>query len=534
MLISRPAQTQLSSTFQKKSFIGGEEEQENISALEAAAHGSNSQFANIQKEMVELKKAFGLEDEEVNILREKLFKLKTQKQKEKTKEGFGPTFSSTSSSDVDGGGYLTREDKLALLNEIKMIKKERKINWKEEEEEEEEESTEVEEVMDILNKTKSKGKLKYQTNKDFTLQISQPIEPITQIKNFGRENYEETILDIQLIRSPFFETKYLPQSEERLVFEEICFSCKEPQLKLEERRRIRKYQQDKKVLEEKEGLLLLDKLENLNTIFSVMGESGETATGNNLLKDSTLISSNGNEQMSQFMSETQVQTELFSELDEAMKLIELANLKGINLKELIKIKEELKTDKKWTQTDYNYLELNKQLIDEDKRKKSLMEKIVNLWRGKEVKQSTEKEAIIKELKQQKTLELTLSSKTFSKIKKEKNVEDNIKKDEESSKILPLVKKFEKPNLNEEKNENAKITLKKVKPKIEEGKITSSSSTFSRANNPVVSSGPASLPFDLSDIILITNKQSGLIEAMRRVPQSNITNQQLIPLSSLEW
>jgi len=45
---------------------------------------------------------------------------------------------------------------------------------------------------------------------------------------------------------------------------------------------------------------------------------------------------------------------------------------------------------------------------------------------------------------------------------------------------------------------------------------------------------ASLPFDLSDIILITNKQSGLIEAMRRVPQSNITNQQLIPLSSLEW
>jgi len=45
---------------------------------------------------------------------------------------------------------------------------------------------------------------------------------------------------------------------------------------------------------------------------------------------------------------------------------------------------------------------------------------------------------------------------------------------------------------------------------------------------------ASLPFDLSDIILITNKQSGLIEAMRRVPQSNITNQQLFPLSSLEW
>uniref|UniRef100_A0A914MVW0 Potassium channel domain-containing protein n=1 Tax=Meloidogyne incognita TaxID=6306 RepID=A0A914MVW0_MELIC len=542
MLISRPAQTQLSSTFQKKSFIGGEEEQENISALEAAAHGSNSQFANIQKEMVELKKAFGLEDEEVNILREKLFKLKTQKQqeklqKEKTKEGFGPTFSSTSSSDVDGGGYLTREDKLALLNEIKMIKKERKINWKEEEEEEEEESTEVEEVMDVdaSNKTKSKGKLKYQTNKDFTLQISQPIEPITQIKNFGRENYEETILDIQLIRSPFFETKYLPQSEERLVFEEICFSCKEPQLKLEERRRIRKYQQDKKVLEEKEGLLLLDKLENLNTIFSVMGESGETATGNNLLKDSTLISSNGNEQMSQFMSETQVQTELFSELDEAMKLIELANLKGINLKELIKIKEELKTDKKWTQTDYNYLELNKQLIDEDKRKKSLMEKIVNLWRGKERKQSTEKEAIIKELKQQKTLELTLSPKTFSKIKKEKekNEEENIKKDE-SSKILPLVKKFEKPNINEEKNENVKIKLKKVKPKIEEGRITSSSSTSSKSNNPVVSSGPASLPFDLSDIILITNKQSGLIEAMRRVPQSNITNQQLIPLSSHEW
>ncbi|CAK5096091.1 unnamed protein product [Meloidogyne enterolobii] len=526
MLISRPAQTQLSSTFQKKSFMGGEE---NISALEAAAHGSNSQFANIQKEMVDLKKAFGLEDEEVNILREKLLKLKTQKQKEKlqkqkTKEGFGLTFSSTSSSDVDGGGYLTREDKLALLNEIKMIKKERKINWKEEEEEEEEEeSTEVEEEMDILNKTKSKRKLKYKTNKDFTLQISQPIKPITQIKNFGRENYEETILDIQLIRSPFFETKYLPQSEERLVFEEICFSCREPQLKFEERRRIKKYQQEKKVLEEKEGLLLLDKLENLNTIFSVMGES-----------DSTLISSNGNEQMSQFMSETQVQTELFSELNEAMKLIEMANSKGINLKELIKIKEELKTDQKWTQTDYNYLELNKQLIDEDKRKKSLMEKIVNLWRGKEGKQSTEKEAIIKELKHQKTLESTLPPKTFSKIKKEKNMEENIKKDEESSKILPLVKKFEKPNINEEKNENTKITLKKVKQKIEEGKTTTSSSTFSKSNNPVVASGPASLPFDLSDIILITNKQSGLIEAMRRVPQSHITNQQLIPLSSHEW
>lgn len=91
-------------------------------------------------------------------------------------------------------------------------------------------------------------------------------------------------MDIQLIRSPFFETKYLPQSEERLVFEEICFSCREPQLKLEERRRIKKYQLEKKVLEEKEGLLLLDKLENLNTIFSVLGESSEIATGNNLLK----------------------------------------------------------------------------------------------------------------------------------------------------------------------------------------------------------------------------------------------------------
>jgi len=117
-----------------------------------------------------------------------------------------------------------------------------------------------------------------------------------------------------------------------------------------------------------------------------------------------------------------------------------------------------------------------------------MEKIVNLWRGKEVIQSTEKEAIIKELKQQKTLELTLSPKSFSKIKKEKYEEGTVIKDE-SSKILPLVKKFEKPNINEEKNETAKITLKKVKQKIEEGKITSSSSTFSRANNPVVSSGP---------------------------------------------
>jgi len=68
--------------------------------------------------------------------------------------------------------------------------------------------------------------------------------------------------------------------------------------------------------------------------------------------------------MSQFMSETQVQTELFSELDEAMKLIEMANLKGINLKEFIQLQEELETEQKWTQTDYNYLELNKQLIDE--------------------------------------------------------------------------------------------------------------------------------------------------------------------------
>lgn len=68
--------------------------------------------------------------------------------------------------------------------------------------------------------------------------------------------------------------------------------------------------------------------------------------------------------MSQFMSETQVQTELFFELNEAMKLIEMANLKGTNLEEFIKIKEELITDQKWTQTDYNYLELNRQLIDE--------------------------------------------------------------------------------------------------------------------------------------------------------------------------
>ena len=70
MLISRPAQTQLSSTFQKKCLTGTDNqlfpagsEEGNIAALEAVAHGKSSPFSNVQKELIELKKNFRFDDE---------------------------------------------------------------------------------------------------------------------------------------------------------------------------------------------------------------------------------------------------------------------------------------------------------------------------------------------------------------------------------------------------------------------------------------------------------------------------------------
>lgn len=61
LLISRPSQTQLSSTFQKSKSSAHFNGKGDISALEAATHGSS--FASIQKEILEIKKAFGLDDE---------------------------------------------------------------------------------------------------------------------------------------------------------------------------------------------------------------------------------------------------------------------------------------------------------------------------------------------------------------------------------------------------------------------------------------------------------------------------------------
>ncbi|KAL3074226.1 hypothetical protein niasHS_015056 [Heterodera schachtii] len=437
VLVSRPAQTQLSSTFRRSDGDGREE-----GKVEGESEAQIEPHFEREKEREELKRVFGLENENIEELRQRVMQMKEKRREDRKrrrredgqrqKEGSGGTERkrNTSSEEED---ELDEEEKEILINEIKKMKSRRrrveeqrkkveegkgeKGTEKEEEEEEDEEEEEekgteeekeedgeeeeedgeeeeekgtedkkgaVQEKLAIgrrkgKKRRKGRGEKSNEREKEqFALLISQPAER----GHIKRENYEETILDIQLIRSPFFETRYLPQSEERMVYDEVKMDLREPK---------RKKGPEEAIEIDK----LLNKLEALSTGTGEMEKHLES-----IEKQLGQIRPESGEEIGQFTAESAAQTEEDERTAQLAKLWGKSHeISANDLSEIIRLIDEFKQfDEgrrtnlniskwdKWTQTEGQMDEKEEKATKEEeeksKRGQRIVERVVAIWRGK--------------------------------------------------------------------------------------------------------------------------------------------------------
>ncbi|KAL3100827.1 hypothetical protein niasHT_025739 [Heterodera trifolii] len=430
LLVSRPAQTQLSSTFRRSDGDGREE-----GKAEGASEAQIEPHFEREKEREELKRVFGVENEDIEELRQRMMQMKEKRREDRrrrrredgqSEESGGTERKRNTSSEEED--ELDEEEKDILINEIKKMKSRRRRveeqrkkveegkgekgteeEKEEEEDEEEEKGTEEEKEEDgeeekgtedkkgavqeklAIGRRKGKkrrkgrgGKSNESAKEEFTLLISQPAER----GHIKRENYEETILDIQLIRSPFFETRYLPQSEEKMVYDEV-------EMDLRERKR-------KKGAEEAIEIdKLLNKLNKLEALSTGTGEMEKHLES--IEKQLGQIRTESGEEIGQFTAESAAQTE---ETEEDERMAQLAKLWGKSheisandLSEIIRLIYEFKQfDEgrrtnlniskwdKWTQTEGQMDEKEEKATKEEeeksKRGQRIVERVVAIWRGK--------------------------------------------------------------------------------------------------------------------------------------------------------
>ena len=187
-------------------------------------------------------------------------------------------------------------------------------------------------------------------------------------------------MDIQLIRSPYFETKYLPQSEEHLVFDEVEATFKEtkqPTVWKEEA-----LLKDFDRIEE-----LFAKLERVDTICSALGDEAQRSPGS----AGNAVGDLGGLEIGHFTADTEAQTDdcLGIELKEALNLVEMAKEADLEMHKLTKEAIRLvmmEHEEKWTQTDWNT-----ETETTSNKTKSLAEKIARLWMGSKGKRTKSEE-----------------------------------------------------------------------------------------------------------------------------------------------
>ncbi|KAL3105408.1 hypothetical protein niasHT_025772 [Heterodera trifolii] len=444
LLVSRPAQTQLSSTFRRSDGDGREE-----GKAEGESEAQIEPHFEREKEREELKRVFGVENEDIEELRQRMMQMKEKRREDRrrrrredgqSEESGGTERKRNTSSEEED--ELDEEEKDILINEIKKMKSRRRRveeqrkkveegkgekgteeEEEEEEDEEEEKGTEEEKEEDgeeekgteeekeedgeeekgtedkkgavqeklAIGRRKGKkrrkgrgGKSNESAKEEFTLLISQPAER----GHIKRENYEETILDIQLIRSPFFETRYLPQSEEKMVYDEV-------EMDLRERKRKKGAEE---AIEIDKLLNKLNKLEALSTGTGAMEKHLDS-----IEKQLGQIRTESGEEIGQFTAESAAQTE---ETEEDERMAQLAKLWGKSheisandLSEIIRLIDEFKQfDEgrrtnlniskwdKWTQTegqmDEKEQKETKEEEEKSKRGQRIVERVVAIWRGK--------------------------------------------------------------------------------------------------------------------------------------------------------
>ncbi|KAL3104637.1 hypothetical protein niasHT_022348 [Heterodera trifolii] len=438
VLVSRPAQTQLSSTFRRSDGDGREE-----GKVEGESEAQIEPHFEREKEREELKRVFGLENENIEELRQRVMQMKEKRredrkrrrredgQRQKEESGGTERKRNTSSEEED---ELDEEEKEILINEIKKMKSRRRRveeqrkkveegkgekgtekEEEEEEDEEEEKGTEEEKEEDgeeeeedgeeeeekgtedkkgavqeklAIGRRKGKKRRKGRGEKSnerekeqFTLLISQPAER----GHIKRENYEETILDIQLIRSPFFETRYLPQSEEKMVYDEVEMDLREPKRK----------KGPEEAIEIDKLLNKLNKLEALSTGTGEMEKHLES-----IEKQLGQIRPESGEEIGQFTAESAAQTEEDERTAQLAKLWGKSHeISANDLSEIIRLIDEFKQfDEgrrtnlniskwdKWTQTEGQIDEKEEKATKEEeeksKRGQRIVERVVAIWRGK--------------------------------------------------------------------------------------------------------------------------------------------------------
>uniref|UniRef100_A0A914HXM1 Potassium channel domain-containing protein n=1 Tax=Globodera rostochiensis TaxID=31243 RepID=A0A914HXM1_GLORO len=414
LLVSRPAQTQLSSTF-RRSYRDGEGPRGEGKAGEESEAQIEPHFEN-EREREEMKRVFGLESEDIDQLRERVREVKRKRREERQRRkrqqgqggrrgdaegmrgGNGGSLRAITSSEEDE--QMEEEEKAMLIEEIRRIKKRRRLAKErrleaeegeeegeegEEEGEEEAEEEEEEEEITVLPGQKRKrmllrhkGRGENERMEEFTLQINQPAER----GHIIRENYEETILDIQLIRSPFFETRYLPQSEEQLIFDEV---------ELKARESIKPKEKNEKNEIEK----LLGKL---NKLEALSAKEEELEQFESIRREIGQMSREEEEKIFQFTAESSAQTVEDGHMSEMVTFCKNNPDVAVNdLSDMLKNIDEFKQFKeksaksnrnKWTQTAGELVEeeQNKEGESEgdrcEKERQSLTERVVELWRGK--------------------------------------------------------------------------------------------------------------------------------------------------------
>ncbi|KAI1725180.1 TWiK family of potassium channel [Ditylenchus destructor] len=231
-LVNRVVQTHLTSTFKHKHDFEGVTEAKKPKKLAKKGHDikeeKSAKIAEAKHQMDELRQKFHLDDEEVEHLRSRMKEWRLGKFAEQSKDmDVSVDQPKDAYEKIEVQEKIHAGEKAFLIQELKMLraKKEKarirpakKLSTASrleelEEEEVEETSTNTEDMSEEESLSISRRKIKRFKSRDTQMKIYE--QPGGRIMRHG---YEQSILDIELNRSPNAHTSFIPHGLEGLTF----------------------------------------------------------------------------------------------------------------------------------------------------------------------------------------------------------------------------------------------------------------------------------------------------------------------------